>query len=130
MNVNIREDNLRWAWDAILMLEKYQKLEPIKKSAETEEWASERIKDIKIGIRKFYKKQEELPEVHYFDGEEAGYYRVVSETNYKSVEEAEENHVPLTCYPDQLGRWFEISHKFFRKSNGKVYGYAWMALNW
>ena len=131
MNVTIRDDeNLKWAWDAIAMLKKYKTMESVNRTDEMIAWVDERIGDIKIAIRKYYKEQESRPVRRYFDSEQAGYYRVYGETDYKSVEEAEANHVPVTCYPDQLGRWFEISHKFFQKSNGKVCGYVWMGLNW
>lgn len=129
MKVNVNEKNLRWAFDAILMLKKWQGMD-LPKDPETIAWADERIKDIKIGIRKYYSGIESKPERRIFDSESAGYYRIFEVTDYKSVAEAEEQHEPLTCYPDQLGRWFEISHKFFQRSDGKVCGYAWMAMNW
>ena len=129
MNVNVTEENLRWAWDAILMLKKWQGMD-LPKDQELIDWSNDRIKDIKIGIRKHYSKIESEPERRYFDCENAGYYRIFGVTDYKSVADAEEQHEPITCYPDQLGRWFEVSHKFFQRSDGKVCGYVYMAMNW
>lgn len=112
----------------------YKGIEELKSNPKIEKYAVDRIeeylKSLKKSIRNYYKNQKLAKEVRYFDDREAGYYRIFSETDYKSVGEAEENHVPLTCYPDQLGRWYEISHKFFQRSDGKVCGYAWMAMNW
>ena len=114
------EVELRSAWEFLKAYEKFPKTEGGKIV----------LAHVKKEIRTYYKNQAELPERRYFDCESAGYYRVFGVTDYESVAEAEEKHVPLTCYPDQLGRWFEISHKFFRRSDGKVCGYVWMAMNW
>ena len=124
----VNDNELKAFWMLLKAVENNLKLKSV--PADKIEFAKNWIIDTKKSIRKYYRDQESKPERRYFDSEEAGYYRIFGETDYKSVEEAEENHVPLTCYPDQLGRWFEISHKFFKRSDGKICGYAWMAMNW
>lgn len=91
--------------------------------------AKEYLDSLKRDIRKYQAEQAESPERRYFDMN-SDTYRMFGVTDYKSVTEAEEMHEPITCYPDQIGRWFEISHKFFKRSDGKICGYAFMGMNW
>lgn len=116
------ESDLRIAWQNIFMINDLQK-EYYSKGGD------DLLKQFKIAIRDYYKSQASRPERRYFDCDSFDYYRCFGVTDYTSVEEAEEYYVPLSCYPDQLGRWFEISHKFFKRSDGKVCGYFFMGMN-
>lgn len=121
-------ENLKLAWDRKIVIENALKNRDL--DSEIVKRGKEMLIETKREIRNFYKQESESPERRYFDGESAGWYRIFAVTDYKSVAEAEKQHEPLTCYPDQLGRWYEVSHKFFQRSDGKVCGYACMAMNW
>lgn len=117
---NIRNDEeLKTTW---IFFHMYEKI------AKTDEQI-EYLKEMKKSIRRYYADKKSEAEHRYFDCNSDG-YRIFVETSYVSVESAYENHIHLTCYPDQIGRWYESSCKFFRRSDGKVCAYVHYLMNW
>ena len=127
MNVIRNDVELKMAWETVLFFEK--ELKEIAKSKGQEKGLESYVKDVKKSIRKYNAEKKSAPEYRIFDSNCDG-YKIFAETGWKSVDEANENYVALSCYPDQIGRWYMAWWKFFAKPNGKVYAYGQMCMNW